>query len=70
MRVRIRPPVLPTELEESLIRGDCIVSSLGDGTFDVVHQHAANEREAQVELQFFLRAWVRRHPEVQAELLG
>jgi hypothetical protein len=70
MRVRISNPDLLPKLLESLARGDCVTVPVDDATCEVVHRDALDEREARVELLFFLRAWAVSHPDVRAELVG
>jgi hypothetical protein len=70
MRIRISEPRLLPQLLESLRRGDCLALPVDDATCEVVHEDARDEREARVELQFFVRAWAGAHPDVRAELVG
>jgi hypothetical protein len=70
MRVRISEPRLLPQLVESLNRGDCLTMRVDDATCEVVHAEASDEREARLELTFFLRAWARAYPNVRAELVG
>jgi hypothetical protein len=70
MRIRISEPRLLPHLLESLRRGDCLALPLDDATCEVVHEDAETEREARIELTFFLRAWLGAHPGAQAELLA
>lgn len=70
MRVRISEPRLLPLLVESLTRGDCLTVPVDDSTCDVLHQEALDEREARLELVFFLRAWAGGYPDVRAELVA
>ena len=58
------------QLVESLTRSECVAMPLDDTTVEVLHVNADNEREARMELVFFLRAWAGRHPHVHAELVA
>jgi hypothetical protein len=69
-RIRINDPALWWDLVKSLNEGDCSAMALPDGTFEVIHRHAANDREARLELAFFVRAWQTKHPHAVAELVG
>ena len=68
-RVRISPPELRDALVDALVAGDCLCARVRDDTVLVVHRDAADEAEAQVELGFFLRAWVGMYAHAQAELV-
>lgn len=70
MRIRISEPQLLPQLLESLSNGDCLATPVDAATCEVVHAQAADEREARIELLFFLRAWIRQHPDVRAELVA
>jgi hypothetical protein len=69
-RIRITDPTLHWDLLRSLSEGDCLAVALPDGTFEVIHRHARNDREARLELSFFVRAWQTKHPHAAAELVG
>ena len=69
-RIRIADPALRRDLLASLDEGNCSAVQLPDGTFEVVHRQASNQREAQLELAFFVRAWQAKHPYAAAELIG
>jgi len=68
-RVRISPPELRDALVDALVAGDCLCARLRDDTVLVVHRDAATKAEAQVELGFFLRAWMARHARARAEFV-
>jgi hypothetical protein len=68
LRIRISRPELADELVTALVAGDCLCAPVGNDTFVVVHRAAADEAEARVELDFFLRAWESRYADVSAEL--
>ena len=57
------------DLMQSLRRGGCVPLQLTSETCVVDHPQAADEREARVELGFFLKAWLVRNPDVRAEIL-
>jgi hypothetical protein len=69
-RIRITDTTLLSDLLQSLHKGDCSAVRLPDGTYEVVHRHATNDREARLELAFFIRAWQTKHPGACAELVG
>ena len=69
-RIRITDPTLWWDLLQSLDVGDCSAVRLSDGTYEVFHRQAANDRDARLELAFFVRAWQSKHPHVVAELVG
>jgi hypothetical protein len=69
-QIRITDPTLWWELLQSLDEGGCSAVRLSDGAYEVLHRQAANDREARLELAFFVRAWQAKHPHVAAELVG
>ena len=70
MRVRISEANLLSQLVESLRSGDCVARAIDETTCEVVHTTASDEREARIELLFFLRAWAGQHANVRAELVA
>ena len=62
MLVHVNDPSALKSLVESLARADCSCRRAGRQTVDVAHPSAVDEREAQLELTFFLRAWAAQHP--------
>jgi hypothetical protein len=70
LRIRVVPPALRRELLESLDKGNCSAVPLPDGTFEVVHRQASTDREARLELAFFVRAWQAKYPFAATELIG
>jgi hypothetical protein len=70
LRIRITNPALWWDLLQSLATGGCSAVRLPDGTVEVTHHSAADDREARVELAFFVRAWQTKHPDVTAEVIG
>ena len=69
-RIRLTDSSLGYELLDSLEKGNCSAMRLPDGTLEVVHRQAGNQREARLELAFFVRAWQAKHPDATAELIG
>ena len=57
MRVYVNDPARLEELQAALREASCISVPIDDGTLDVTHPSALDEREALIELSFFLRAW-------------
>lgn len=68
LRVRLDRPDLVRDLVDALAAGDCFCARGTDDTLVVVHPTAADEREARLELGFFLRAWATAHG-AKAEVL-
>lgn len=56
------------DLEVALHAGDCVLSEIDEESLEVIHPYALDHDEARVEIQFFLRAWQMRHPDVSVEL--
>ena len=69
MRVRIREPRLLPTLVDSLAQGDCVATPVDDESCDVLLPFIQDEREARLELRFFLRAWALQHPGAGPELV-
>jgi hypothetical protein len=69
MKIRISEPRLMRDLVDSLVRSRCVVALLDPATCDVRCPDAYDEREARVELSFFLRSWQSTHPNVRVELM-
>ncbi len=59
--VYVDPPALADDLVRALVAADCVVERLDAATYAVEHPAAEDEREARIELAFFLRVWQRRH---------
>lgn len=70
LRIHITDPALRTDLVRSLDESDCSAVQLADGSVEVRHRQATNEREALLELLFFVRAWQIKHPHVAADVVG
>jgi hypothetical protein len=62
IRVEITRADLMPRLMEALARSGCFVRGTSANTLDVVHPKAPDEREARLELAFFLRAWELDYP--------
>lgn len=67
MKVRVSSECV-AELSEALLYGDCLCLPAPDETCEVLHPYAADEREAKIELAFFLRAFQIGRPSLRAEL--
>jgi hypothetical protein len=70
MRIRVSEPTLLPELVESLARGECAAHAIDATTCEVRYDAAADDREAKIELTFFLRAWAAQRSNVRAELVA
>ena len=66
--VHLDRPELLEDLIASFRRGGCPARRTGPGSCSVEHASAVDEREARIELAFFLRAWRARHGGVRALL--
>jgi hypothetical protein len=70
MLVHVNDPSALKSLADSLGRADCLCKRAGRQTLRVFHVHATDEREARLELSFFLKAWLAQHPDVCAQLVA
>jgi hypothetical protein len=52
------------------MRADCLCRPSGDQTIHVAHPAAGDEREARLELTFFLKAWAAQHPTVRLSFVA
>jgi len=68
LTVLVDRPELLEDLILSLRRGGCPARRTGPRSCSVEHTSAVDEREARIELAFFLRAWRARHGGVRALL--
>jgi hypothetical protein len=68
LAVHVNRPELVDDLMRALRRSGCTVRQTSPWSCSVRHMQAADEREAQVELAFFLRAWQTRHRNARALL--
>lgn len=66
--VHLDRPELVDDLVASLRLSGCPARRTGRRSCSVVHAAAADEREARIEVAFFLRAWRARHGRVRALL--
>jgi hypothetical protein len=69
MLVHINDPSALKPLVESLVRADCSCTPTGRRTLRVRHPSATDEREARLELTFFLKAWLAHYPGVRLRLV-
>jgi hypothetical protein len=70
MYIRLRDPELLGSLIESLVAARCLAVAVDDRTCRVEHPDAVDDRQATVEMRFFVRAWQRRHGDADASLLA
>jgi len=66
VRIRLQDPALLDELVAAFRAGECACEPDGDDTCVVAHSAAADERERQLELDFFLRAWALQHGGIES----
>jgi hypothetical protein len=62
--VQITDEALLTELMSAFSRSGCRVDRATESACHVSYPLASNEREALIEVAFFLRAWQLEHPDV------
>jgi hypothetical protein len=70
MRIKLSDPIHVDELDATLREAEIVSVRADDSTLVVLHPLAIDEREAEIELTFFVKAWCARRPELQFELLG
>jgi hypothetical protein len=70
IRIRLTEPRLWWDLLQSLGEGGCSAVQLEDGTVEITHSEASDQREARLELMFFVRAWQTKYPHVAVELVA
>jgi hypothetical protein len=68
LTVYISKAELVEDLIASFRRGGCAARRTGPRSCSVDHAAAVDEREARIEVAFFLRAWRVRHGQVRALL--
>jgi hypothetical protein len=68
LTVHVDDPECVPELLAALRRSGCRARQIGPTVCRVVHSAALDEREARVELAFFLRAWEAGHPVARVAL--
>jgi hypothetical protein len=61
VRIRLQNPALLDELVAALRAGECTCEVEGEDVCVVSAAPGADERERQLQLVFFLRAWALRH---------
>ena len=66
LEIRISEPPLLDELIRTFSRHGCVAHRSGSSSCRVVHVHAADAQEAEIEVCLFLRAWVLAHPGISA----
>lgn len=64
MQVRVDDPEALQRLMAELLRSDCVAQEIGPIECRVLHIDAHDGDEAWRELEFFLRAWQSRNPDV------
>jgi hypothetical protein len=69
VRVYVNDSTRLAELHADLLEARCLSEAVGDNVLDVVHPPAHDEREALIELTFFLRAWQAARPGAKVELV-
>jgi hypothetical protein len=68
MTVQITCGELLSDLIDAFARSGCVANRTAATSCQIVHPLASDQREAWLEVAFFLRAWQLRHPGVGAEL--
>lgn len=68
LTVHVDRPELLDDLIAAFRHGGCAARRTGPRSCSVEHAAAVDEREARIELAFFLRAWRARHGGVRALL--
>ena len=69
LTIHLNRPDVVEELVASFRKSGCVARRVGSFACRVVHTAARDEVEARTEIAFFLRAWLGRHPEVEASLV-
>ena len=70
MLVHVNDPSALKALVRALARADCLCRPSGEQTVHVAHPAAGDEREARLELTFFLKAWAAQHPTVRLSFVA
>jgi hypothetical protein len=70
MRIKLSDPIHVDELDATLREAEIVSVRADDSTLVVLNPLAIDEREAEIEQTFFVKAWCARRPELQFELLG
>jgi hypothetical protein len=70
LRIHVNDPGRLGELHDALARAECRPVEVEDDTLLIAHPLALDEREARLELSFFLKAWqAAQEPAVEAHIL-
>ena len=69
LTVHVNRPELVDDLVAAFRDSGCAARRIGPRACAVEHQAAADDREARIEVVFFLRAWQARHEVAQALLV-
>jgi hypothetical protein len=56
------------ELTDALEAAECLPVRVAEDSLSVLHLSAIDEREAGIELSFFIKAWQVAHPDVVVEI--
>lgn len=67
MRIISQPDELDV-LTDALEAADCLPVRVAENSLSVLHLSALDEREARIELSFFIRAWQVAHPGAKVEI--
>jgi predicted short-subunit dehydrogenase-like oxidoreductase (DUF2520 family) len=68
VRIYVNDPIQRQELHAALLAARCLSVAVEDDALEVSHPAAHDEKEALIELTFFVRAWQAGRPEAQVEL--
>lgn len=68
MHIRLRDPELLPALQALLRRAQCVVEEVAPDTLVASVPEAADERQAHLELELYLRAWQILHPDAEVEV--
>ena len=70
LRIRVRNARLVDDLVEALRGADCVATIIDPNTCGVAFPEDIDRVEADAEIRFFLRAWQRKHDDVEVLLLA
>jgi predicted short-subunit dehydrogenase-like oxidoreductase (DUF2520 family) len=68
VRIYVNDPTQREALHAALLEAQCLSVSVGEDALEVSYPSAHDEREALIELRFFVRAWQAGRPETQIRL--
>jgi hypothetical protein len=68
MHIRLRDPELLPALQALLRRAHCVVEKVAPDTLAAAVPEAADERQARLEIDLYLRAWRILHPGAEVEI--